>query len=86
LKHEAKRTGNKGLEQAVKKIEESFQRKTEENENFEVRNEQLKKQSAGLMSLTSTEFDNLVSYHHQISICTDTINNYIDLIFQKIQK
>lgn len=86
LKDEARKTGNKGLEQAVKKIEESFERKTEENKNFEVKNEQLKKQAVSLMSLTSIEFDNLISYHHQISICTDTINNYIDLIFQKIQK
>lgn len=78
---------------ATKKLEfkvKEFERKDKTSKNVVKRKDEelkeLEKQKISLMSLTSEEFDNLISYHHQISICSDTIDNYIDLMFQKIQK
>lgn len=82
----AKKTWNKELDAALKSIDNTIKRKDEEITDIQKKNQQLEKQNISLMGLTTEEFDNLISYHHQISICSDTIDNYIDLIFQKIQR
>ncbi len=82
---EAKKTGDKKLLNAVKRIRETQQRQKKELEQVEQQKDLAEGRASAMMKVTKQEFKNLVSYHHQIGISALTIDEYISKIFKQIK-
>lgn len=79
LKKEAIKTWNKVLENAVNKIEKTYERNEEKLKNSNEKVEKLEQQNASLkVFINSPLFKNIADYHHDISITTGNIKNYLD--------
>lgn len=85
LADEAKKTGDQKLLQAVKKIQEVQRQQKKELEISESQKDAAEKRAASAMKITTQEWKNLVSYHHQIGISALTVNEYISKIFKQIK-
>lgn len=85
LADEAKKTGDQKLLQAVKKIREVQRQQKKELEISESQKDAAEKRAASAMKITTQEWKNLVSYHHQIGISALTVDEYISKIFKQIK-
>lgn len=79
LKKEAIKTWNKDLENAVNKIEKTYERNEEILKKTNEKIEKLEEQNASLkLFFDNPFFKNIADYHHDISITTGNIKNYLD--------
>jgi anti-sigma regulatory factor (Ser/Thr protein kinase) len=84
LKKEATKTGDEKLLKAVRKIEKVQKEQTNIIKKQEDKIEKGEDQVSALRNFTSKNLKNLQGYHHQISITSKTINNYILHAFNAI--
>lgn len=80
----AKKTGDKKLLKAVENIKEVQKKQKKEIEIIQKQKDIAEDRASATMKITQQEFKNLVSYHHQIGISSDTIDTYISKIFKNI--
>ncbi len=82
---EAKKTGDKKLLAAVKKIQEVQKKQKRELEQSEKQRDIAERRASAMMKITKQEFKNLISYHHQIGISALIVDEYISKIFKQIK-
>lgn len=79
LKKEAIKTWNKELENAVNKIEKTYERNEEKLKTSNEKIEKLEEQNASLkLFFDNPFFINIADYYHDISITAWNIKNYLD--------
>jgi K+-sensing histidine kinase KdpD len=82
----ARKTGDKKLLNAVRKIEEVQKRQKKELEEAEIHRNIAESRASAMMRVTKQEFKNLVSYHHQIGISSLIIDEYLSKTFRKTKE
>ena len=87
IKEEARKTGNKDLQKAVEIFEESYERKNEELSSTQKKLEKTEEQNISLkVFLENPFFKNIADYHHDISIATTNIKDYLLSAFAALQQ
>ena len=82
LADEAKKTGDEKLLKAVGKIKEVQRQQKKELEISESQRDVAEKRAASVMKITTQNWRNLVSYHHQIGISALTVDEYLSKSFR----
>lgn len=83
---EAKSTGNAKLLKAVKNIKVAQQKTKQELKTTVVQKETAEDKASALMKVTDQDFKNLLSYHHQIGISSEIVDEYLNKIFKSLKK
>ena len=87
LKKEAKKTGDEKLLKAVKEIEEKQEQQTSMIQKQESKIEESEEEKSALRNLLENPFfENIVDFHHDISIASENINDSLDDALIKLAK